>query len=1435
MWPFRLRGNVFIISLFLLFLLGWYATPWLFAATTVVGTGTPGSCDNNALSAALVAGGEVTFNCGAAPHTILVNTHVINTDVVVDGGNLITLSGGNQGQRIFVVNQTRSLTLRNITLADASEVNGDGGAIFAHGSSTLIAENTTFRNNRTTLNYSGGAIVSYGTATIRNSRFENNRGGGGGAFYNRWSATAVIENTVFENNRAESEISGWGGAILIWDGAQLTLRDSHFEGNTADDGGAIYNTYGFVGSQLIIERSTLIGNRASGIGGAIYNESDLQMTDVEIRDNKALLFGAGIGNVAGNVVGDLIQLLDNHIVDGSDMPKQADAYGGGIYNLSGYVEGELVRAGVINLTRSTLSGNLGSEGAGIYTESGTEVLLTSVTLANNRAVNAGGALWFNGAQLAITNSTLSGNTAAFGGGIYNIGQGVNLQNTTLFANNAPSGSNIYLDAGMVTARNTILGGPGGGGQNCGFVVAEQALTSAGHNLTSDTSCGLAATGDNQSDNLLLGALADNGGPTLTHLVLPNSPAIDSGDLASCPETDQRGFERPAGDGCEIGSVEVDAPPDPPTATPTPTRTPTSTPTATPTHTATPVPTATPRPLNYVLNAIEVTQGIQDLQNSVALVQGKTTWVRAYVTRSTGDSSPVISARLWRIVNGSRSGDPVYPSNPGGKIAPPTSYNRTQLNDSFYFRVPSSWSSASRMQLEVEVNPFISSGCSGNLGLLCPFRWWRDASETSYTDNTLRSPNFFMQSVPPLRLMLFNVNYSKSTGGTTTWYQASSTQLWEIEDWLRRAYPISSLISQRSITTMSESSIYSWMKDDAGKDVYRLDAGKVNQRLSLVRAINQIWNPDFRLQERYYGVATNASGDFMRGLGGGFIASGPTGNVSGTSYASWDVDSTSFGDWYAGHEIGHVWKRGHPAAGGFVNKENPGCGHSRDDSNYPYANAAIGGPSTLLMIGLGRWIALPPNRYYGFDIHLRQPVIYGPNWTDMMGYCDRQWISDYTYNAIRLQIGSEGLAQTAMTLGPAGGYALIQGHFAQDMASAELSAILKIPSPVGQPLPEPGEFAIHFRGSDGQLLASYPFIPTVYEDDAENPVRYIDVALPFPDGTQLIEVRRGEVLLATRTVSASAPVVQILSPNGGEVIGPDGITVAWSMSDADGDPLSATLLFSTDNGQTWQTLVAHLTESQFTVPFAHLSGTTEGRLRVLVSDGVNTSQDDTNAPFTVENHPPEAVIVSPPADAHFVEGQIVSLSATAFDPEDGVLEGDAFTWRSDRDGELGKGSELELTNLSPGQHVIELNVADSAGRTIILTRALLVEEDLATVAALLTVGPEVVHLSAVIDTTEPATATLTIRDANAGTGLTAPLTWSAASPSAAWLSLPESGGVTPSDLLLSANAAGLPTGVHTTTFTISAGDVTRTVNVELDIIPVPTDDPQLDQHLPFITR
>jgi hypothetical protein len=81
------------------------------------------------------------------------------------------------------------------------------------------------------------------------------------------------------------------------------------------------------------------------------------------------------------------------------------------------------------------------------------------------------------------------------------------------------------------------------------------LTDLGHNMSSDGTCNFTNTGSMNNTDPKVGPLADNGGPAPTIALLPGSPAIDAGDTAAAPLTDQRGFPRPAGSAADIGAFE----------------------------------------------------------------------------------------------------------------------------------------------------------------------------------------------------------------------------------------------------------------------------------------------------------------------------------------------------------------------------------------------------------------------------------------------------------------------------------------------------------------------------------------------------------------------------------------------------------------------------------------------------------------------------------------------------------------------------------------------------------------------------------------------------------------------------------------------------------------------------------------------------------------
>jgi hypothetical protein len=232
-------------------------------------------------------------------------------------------------------------------------------------------------------------------------------------------------------------------------------------------------------------------------------------------------------------------------------------------------------AGVLNygtatVDNSTLSGGHAIFGGGGFSNSGTSFYGPAVAKATitNSTVSGNSSAYYSGGidnyfgTLSITNSTISDNSAGFmGGGISSIGFDgfggiLTMTNSTLSGNSAPFGDSVanFYDADF-TLRNSIVATtlPGGGG-NC-YSFGTPTITDGGGNFDNDGTCPGAApiTPGVDFDAML----ADNGGPTKTHALLPGSPAIDAAGLCGL-RTDQRGFRRNDG-ACDSGSFEHGAP------------------------------------------------------------------------------------------------------------------------------------------------------------------------------------------------------------------------------------------------------------------------------------------------------------------------------------------------------------------------------------------------------------------------------------------------------------------------------------------------------------------------------------------------------------------------------------------------------------------------------------------------------------------------------------------------------------------------------------------------------------------------------------------------------------------------------------------------------------------------------------------------------------
>ena len=222
-----------------------------------------------------------------------------------------------------------------------------------------------------------------------------------------------------------------------------------------------------------------------------------------------------------------------------------------------------VHSGNVQIENITLEGaNTNSNGAGIF-NAGSLTIIGS-TISGNTTSGTGGGIR-NSGTLSVANSTLSGNSAAGdGGGFYNRTGTASFNNVTITNNVADSnsdggnGGGIRRYRGTVNVGNSIIAGNFDLSSSTVRPDCSGQISSLGYNIIGDASgCNISGdtTGNQTGVDPLLGPLADNGGNTFTHALLSGSPAIDSGNTATCETSDQRGDSRPSGLACDIGAYE----------------------------------------------------------------------------------------------------------------------------------------------------------------------------------------------------------------------------------------------------------------------------------------------------------------------------------------------------------------------------------------------------------------------------------------------------------------------------------------------------------------------------------------------------------------------------------------------------------------------------------------------------------------------------------------------------------------------------------------------------------------------------------------------------------------------------------------------------------------------------------------------------------------
>jgi hypothetical protein len=327
--------------------------------------------------------------------------------------------------------------------------------------------------------------------------------------------------------------------------------------------------------------------------------------------------------------------------------------------------------------------------------------------------------------------------------------------------------------------------------------------------------------------------------------------------------------------------------------------------------------------------------------------------------------------------------------------------------------------------------------------------------------------------------------------------------------------------------------------------------------------------------------------------------------------------------------------------------------------------------------------------------------------EMMSYCYtgsglRKWPSEYTYEQIAIGL-ENGWVGTPDDVGQVGDIVYVAGTI-DETDTVEIAVMAGATAPM--PDQEPGPLRVAFvDASDEELSAVHVALQLgdgrgdqSDEDVVEGPIPTGFVAavpLPVSNVAALVVGDTANPLIRIEA-SANAPTVEILSPTMGAVITDNDLTIEWSSFDADGDQLHATVFYSSDNGDSWNTIGINLTGDSLIIPGDQLAMSVGAMVKVSVSDGIWYAED-VSEPFEVGNTEPFVAIMSPPfQESPEFKMLMHRLEAVAWDTEDGNLAPETAEWSSDVDGLIGMGSPLDvdLSVLTPGCHNISVSFMDS---------------------------------------------------------------------------------------------------------------------------------------------
>lgn len=222
-------------------------------------------------------------------------------------------------------------------------------------------------------------------------------------------------------------------------------------------------------------------------------------------------------------------------------------------------------------------------------------------------------------------------------------------------------------------------------------------------------------------------------------------------------------------------------------------------------------------------------------------------------------------------------------------------------------------------------------------------------------------------------------------------------------------------------------------------------------------------------------------------------------------------------------------------------------------------------------------------------------------------------------------------------------------------------------------------------SEEDELKKYPF--DAPETGLVWPAKSFVFNVIIPDQADRLVFQRGGETIYEFEKSSESPFVRnikAVQKNDG------GYFIEWGTSDGDSQNFWHYIYYSVDGGE-WQ--IAALEHPFQNITF-YPSNLPEGNLKfkVRASDGFNIGEG-VSGEVSVGNHIPYVEINYPINFGVYVYGENISMKSWVYDSEHKTTGEEVFVWESDKDGILGQGKEIEISDLSLGEHVIYFRATD----------------------------------------------------------------------------------------------------------------------------------------------